>query len=76
MSSCCLCDNRQLAKQLQHMTFCQSSDKGYVRCEVMITVHVCDTCGMQTVEEGTDKIMDEAFVREYRNKARLRARVS
>jgi hypothetical protein len=31
----------------------------------MIVVNVCETCGMQTVADDADKIMDEAFQREH-----------
>jgi len=32
----------------------------------MIMVHVCESCGMQWLDDGADQIMDEAFQREYR----------
>lgn len=48
------------------MAFRQWSDKGYIHCEAMVVVHVCDSCGMKTLDGSADKIMDEAFQREYR----------
>ena len=48
------------------MTFHQSSDKGNIRCCVMVTVNICDVCGMRTLDEDANKVMDEAFQREYR----------
>ena len=65
MSCCAFCHNGQVTKQMQLMTFRQRSDKGYVRCQVMIMIHVCNTCGMQMADDGAEKIMDEAFQREY-----------
>ena len=48
------------------MTFHQSSDKGNIRCCAIVTVNICKVCGMRTLDEDANKIMDEAFQREYR----------
>jgi len=66
MSSCVFCRTGQLTNKLERMTLRQWSNKGYVRYEVMVVVHVCDSCGMRTLDETAQKIMDEAFNREYR----------
>jgi hypothetical protein len=66
MSSCIFCRKERVKEELQRMTFRQWSDKGYIRCEAMIMVHVCESCGMQWLDDGADQIMDEAFQREYR----------
>ncbi|HEY7248607.1 MAG TPA: hypothetical protein VH678_32485 [Xanthobacteraceae bacterium] len=65
MISCAFCHG-QVSKQSQRMKFRQWSDKGYVQCEVMIAVHVCSGCGMQMLDDTADRVMDEAFRREYR----------
>jgi hypothetical protein len=31
----------------------------------MIMPHVCESCAMQWLDDGADKIMDEAFQREF-----------
>lgn len=66
MNSCVLCREGRVAQQLTRMAFRQWSDKGYIHCEAMVVVHVCDSCGMKTLDGSADKIMDEAFQREYR----------
>jgi hypothetical protein len=66
MSSCGFSHSGQVTKQLRSVTFRQWSDKGYVQCHVMLMIHFCDTCGMHSTDDGADKIMDEAFQREYR----------
>jgi hypothetical protein len=50
---------------LTHNTPYSSRDQGYVRCQVMITVNVCNDCRMQITDDGANKIMDEAFQRGY-----------
>lgn len=44
MSSCIFCHKGRITKQLKRVAFRQWSGKGHIRCEVMLIVHVCDTC--------------------------------
>jgi hypothetical protein len=66
MSSCIFCRKGRVKEELQDLIFRQWSDKGYIRCEAMVMLHVCESCGMRSLDEGADKVMDEAFQREYR----------
>ena len=54
----------EFIKSVQEMKFRQLSTMGYIHCRMMITVGVCDLCGHQWVQPGTDQILDEAFKRE------------
>jgi len=63
---CAFCKVGNPLEKIRRIAFRQGSDKDSVRCEVMIVMHVCETCGVQTVADGTDQIMDEAFERECR----------
>jgi hypothetical protein len=54
-----------MQRTAEEVTFRPSSDKGYIRCWVIVTVDICDACGMRTLNEDANKIMDEAFQREY-----------
>lgn len=53
------------SNSMEEMKFHQWSKKGYVHCHVRITVGVCDFCGARSLEPGIDRILDEAFQREY-----------
>ncbi len=64
MVSCAFCHGH-VKNQLQRMKFRQWSDKGYLRCEVMIPVYVCDICDMQMLDDTAERVMDKAFQREY-----------
>jgi hypothetical protein len=50
---------------MEEMAFRQWSDKGYIQCRVTILVGTCDKCRVKSLEPGSDKILDEAFRREY-----------
>ncbi len=52
--------------RLDDIAFRQSSDKGYVRCEVRLSVATCDDCGSKTLEADSDRIFEAAFQRAYR----------
>ena len=59
------CRRGKVIKSMQTINFRQWSDRGYIRCSAMIMVGVCDHCDARSLEEGVDKILDEAFQREY-----------
>jgi hypothetical protein len=50
---------------MEEMAFRQWSDKGYIPCRVTILVGTCDNCRVKSLDPGSDKILDEAFRREY-----------
>ena len=51
--------------RLEEMAFRQSSSKGYVRCQVELSVGTCDRCGSKTLGPDSDAIFEAAFRREY-----------
>jgi hypothetical protein len=62
---CEICKQGRVTKRMQEMAFRQWSDKEYIHCRVTILVGTCDNCGVKSLDPGSDKIMDEAFQREY-----------
>ena len=62
---CDRCKQGKVIKSLQAANFRQPSDKGYIRCRVMVLVGVCDHCGARSFDPDIDEILDEAFQREY-----------
>ena len=66
MWACAFCGKGVFKQQrTERISFRQSSDKGYVRCQVAVMVFVCDACGTRNLDPEATKIMDDAFRREY-----------
>ena len=57
-----------VTQRMEEIAFRQWSDKGYIHCRVTILMGNCDTCGAKSWVQGSDKILDEAFQREYRKR--------
>jgi hypothetical protein len=53
-----------LELRLEDIAFRQWSDIGWISCQVAVSIDVCDVCNAKTLPGG-DKILDEAFQREY-----------
>jgi len=68
--TCDICRKGRVIQRMEAMAFRQSSDKGYVRCEVTVSVGTCEACGAKSLDPGSSKILDVAFQREY---AKLRS---
>jgi hypothetical protein len=68
--TCDICRKGLVLKRMEAMAFRQSSDKGYVRCEVTVSIGTCEACGAKSLDPGSTKLLDEAFQREY---AKLRS---
>ena len=62
---CDVCKKGRVTKRMEAMAFRQWSDKGYVHCRVMILIGTCEKCGAKSLDPGSEKILDEAFQREY-----------
>jgi len=62
---CAICEQGRVTKRMKEIAFRQWTDKGYIHCRVTILVGSCDNCGVKSLDPGSDKIMDEAFQREY-----------
>jgi hypothetical protein len=62
---CDFCNKGRLISSLKEVKFRQWSKKGYVHFRVMLAVRACDSCGGRSFEPGAERIMDEAFQREY-----------
>jgi hypothetical protein len=50
---------------MEEIAFHQWSDIGRICCRVTVSIGVCDVCHAKSVDPGADKILDEAFQREY-----------
>jgi hypothetical protein len=64
-AECLLCRKGRVTRRVEQLAFKQSSDKGYVHCQVTIMVGTCDKCQTRFVDQGADRIFDEAFQRAY-----------
>ena len=62
---CDFCKQGRVVTHKQLIAFRQWSDKGYIQCRVTVLVGTCDKCRVKSLEPGSDKILDEAFRREY-----------
>jgi len=62
---CQICKKGRITKRMEEMSFRQWSDKGYIHCQVTIVMGVCGNCGAKSLDPGSEKILDEAFQREY-----------
>jgi hypothetical protein len=62
---CDFCRQGNVTKSEKEFAFRQMSKRGYVHCRVTTFVGVCDHCGSWSCDEGIDKILEDAFQREY-----------
>jgi len=67
---CEICKQGRVTKRMEEMAFRQWSDKGYIHCRATILIGTCNNCHRKYLEPGADKVLDEAFQREY-DKLRL-----
>jgi hypothetical protein len=67
---CEICKQGRVTKRMEEMAFRQWSDKGYIHWRVTILIGTCDNCRVKSLDPGSNKILDEAFQREY-DKLRL-----
>jgi hypothetical protein len=67
---CDFCNKGQIIHSFKELKLKQLADVGYVHFRAMLKVGVCDHCGGRSTEPGDDRILDEAFQREY---AKLKA---
>jgi hypothetical protein len=68
---CEFCRKGHVIQRLEDIAFRQWSDKGWISCQVAVSIGVCNVCNARTLLGG-DKILDEAFQREYDMAARSR----
>jgi hypothetical protein len=61
---CEFCRKGHVIQRLEDIAFRQWSDLGWISCRVAVSIDVCDVCNARTLPGG-DKILDEAFQREY-----------
>jgi hypothetical protein len=63
---CVLCRKGHVVREKRDVAFRQWSDKGYIHCRVTIPMDICDHCNASySADPGIDKILDDAFQREY-----------
>jgi hypothetical protein len=61
---CEFCRKGRVIQHLQDIAFRQWTDIGWISCRVAVSIDVCDVCNARTLQGG-DKILEEAFQREY-----------
>jgi len=61
---CEFCRKGHNIRHLEDIAFRQWSDIGWISCRVAVSIDVCNVCNARTLRGG-DKILDEAFQREY-----------
>ena len=62
---CDFCKVGNLVRGNRPLAFRQWTDRGYVVCEVVIPMGVCDRCGSKSWDEAADTIIDAAVRQEY-----------
>lgn len=62
---CEICKKGHVTQRTEELAFRQWSNKGYIHCLVTILMGTCDHCGVKSLGPGSEKILDEAFQREY-----------
>jgi hypothetical protein len=63
---CDFCHQKRVGWRIEDIAFWQWSDRGYVHCRVRLPVGTCQNCGAHSLEEGSDKLFDAAFLEAYR----------
>ena len=66
VTACDFCHKKRVTWKLEEMAFRQWSDKGYVHCRVALQVGTCQSCGAKSLEPASGRILDAAFLQEYR----------
>ena len=61
---CELCEQGNVIKRDETMSFYQWTSRGYVFCRVKILMGVCDRCGMKSWDESAEAVIEEAVRRE------------
>jgi hypothetical protein len=62
---CIFCKIGRIAKKDRDIAFKQSTDKGYISCDVTILMSICDYCGLKTWDENAEAIVTEAVRHKY-----------
>ena len=63
---CLFCATGSVVERDEEIAFRQWSDKGYIHCRVTIPIATCNHCDTRySPDPEIDKILDEAFQREY-----------
>ena len=68
---CLFCKIGNVAKGDQNIVFKQSTDKGYIVCNVAIPVDTCDHCGMKTWDYNAEAVVAEAVRQNYENLSKV-----
>jgi hypothetical protein len=62
---CDFCKIGHISQRMREVAFRQWSDKGYIHCRATLMVGVCNHCQASVPAPGADRILDDAFRREY-----------
>jgi len=56
----CMVCNRGMKQTTQNFEFRQWTNKGYVPCQVMVSIAVCDNCGLKFLDEEAESTIEAA----------------
>lgn len=62
---CIFCKIGRISKRDRNIAFKQSTDKGYIYCDVTILMSICDYCGLKTWDQNAEAIIAEAVRHKY-----------
>ncbi len=62
---CAFCKDGELRVEDTQLVFRQLTDKGYVLCQLTISIDVCTQCGLKTWGDFAEAIIEDAVRQEY-----------
>ena len=62
---CIFCKIGSIAKSDQKIAFKQSTDKGYIFCDVTVLMDTCNHCGLKTWDHNAEAMIAEAVRVQY-----------
>jgi hypothetical protein len=62
---CEFCQQGNVVKRNEPMSFHQWTDRGYVFCSVTIPMGICDRCGTKALDEAAEVIIEQAVREAY-----------
>ena len=67
VDACPICKSGRFETRQEELSFLQWTDKGPLRCRIVVAVSVCGRCGYKTWNNETEAHIQEAVVQEYNN---------
>jgi hypothetical protein len=63
--TCPFCKRGTLSWQDQELAFHQRTSKGYVFCRVTVGVGICNSCGLKSLTDVAEAMIEDAVRREF-----------